>query len=70
MFNFANATTLATLLRGDGGEINVPRALTPDQCSELLSAGLIVETGVESQRPDHRYQATELAQDIIWGRIE
>ena len=63
-------TTAANLLRKDGNEINVPRALTPDQCVELLDAGLIVETGVESQRPDRRYQATELAQDIIWGRIE
>ncbi len=58
-----------TLLRRDGNEINVPRDLTPEQCAELLAAGLIVATGVEDARPDRRYQATDYARDIIYGRL-
>lgn len=65
-----NATReLAMLLRDDGNEINVPRALTPEECSALLDAGLIVDSGVDDERADHRFQATDYARDIIWGRI-
>ena len=65
----ATTTQLATLLRNEGSEINVPRALTADQCAELLNAGLIAETGDDDERADRRYAATDLARDIIWGRI-
>lgn len=66
-----NAATieLSNLLRIDGSEINVPRALTAEQCADLLGAGLIAETGDDDERADRRYEATDYARDLIWGRI-
>lgn len=66
-----NAATieLTSLLRRDGSEINVPRALTAEQCTELLNAGLVFVSDDEEDRADRRYAATDLARDIIWGRI-
>lgn len=68
----ANAATiqLAALLRNDGNEINVPRSLDDDECASLLQAGLISETGVDDERADRRYEATDLARDVIWGRVQ
>ena len=66
-----NAATLelSSLLRVDGNEINVPRALTAEQCANLLTAGLIAETGDDDERADRRYAATDYARDVIWGRV-
>ena len=60
---------LTELLRNDGNEINVPRDLTAEQCAELLAFGFIRETGVDDERPDNKYFATDYARDLIWGRI-
>lgn len=60
---------LTHMLRVDGSEINVPRALSAEQCAALLAAGLVYVADEEDDRPDCRYAATDLARDIIWGRI-
>lgn len=60
---------LTALLRVDGDTINVPRALTAEQCAELVDAGLIVESGADDERPDRQYKPTDYARDLIWGRI-
>ncbi len=64
-------TELSNLLRIDGSEINVPRALSTDECAALLDAGLIEETdayGDEETRADYLYRATDYARDLIWHR--
>lgn len=65
----AATTKLSSLLRVDGSEINVPRALTAEQCAALLDAGLIFVADDDEDRADRRYAATDLARDIIWGRV-
>lgn len=65
----ATPVDLSKLLRVDGDTISVPRALTAEQCAGLLDAGLIVETGADDMRPDRRYEPTDYARDLIWGRI-
>jgi len=64
----SNVAQLAALLREEINSIAVPRSLTEDQCASLVAAGLIRETGIEDARPDHRYEATEYAEDVIWQR--
>ncbi len=61
--------SLVELLTVEISEINVPRTLTPSQCADLLNAGLIAETGIDDARPDQRYESTDYARDLIWGRL-
>lgn len=63
-----NAKKLAKLLRREINSICVPRSVTNTQCSALVRAGLIRDvTGAGN--PDTRYEATDYARDLIYGRI-
>lgn len=57
-------------LRRDGYELSVPRTVAADAVAAMLEAGLITDVyGADEPRADRRYQATDYARDLVFGRI-
>ena len=68
--NRSTAKRLSKLLRVEHRGIEVPRSLNDLDCLAMLRAGLIIEVDDTATVPDRRYEATDYARDLIWGRID